>query len=150
MRDAHAVVERQPIGDLPVVLDVELVAVVDEVPFEQLVDLRIRREDAECRVRVAEPRVNRVVRVVGEAQLPLEQLRVAELFLLLQAVVELVAGPSGVAAREARHADRDVVRADHVEEPAGVVRQARRRHSVLSPMRPPHVNVGAMCTRPLT
>ena len=58
---------------------------------------------------------------------PWNSFGIAELLLLLQAVIQLIAGLDRVPALELRHADGDVVGADHVEEPAGVVLQARRR-----------------------
>ena len=54
VHEPHAVVERQPAGHLPVVLDVGLVVVVDVLPFDVLRRLVVGAEDAERGVGEAE------------------------------------------------------------------------------------------------
>ena len=92
VREPQAVVERQLAVHLPVVLHVGLELVVDELPFDERGLLRVRGEHAERRVGEAEPGIERVVGVVGEAQVALERQRVALVqVLLLQAVVAVEA-----------------------------------------------------------
>ena len=92
VREPQAVVERQVAVHLPVVLHVRLDLVVDELSFHERRLLRIRGEHAERRVGEAEPGVERVVRIVGEAQIALERQRVALVqVLLLQAVIAVEA-----------------------------------------------------------
>ena len=68
MDEPHAVVERQPVGDLPVVLDVGLVVGVDVLALDEPRRLRVGAEDAERGIGVAEAGVERVVGVVAEVQ----------------------------------------------------------------------------------
>ena len=70
--EADAVVERQLAVDLPVVLGVPLEVLVLPLRQRVLVGLRVGVEDAGRRVRVAEARVERVVRVVDEVDLAVE------------------------------------------------------------------------------
>src|SRR5207249_11623662 len=68
MGDSHAVVERQVARHLPVVLDVPLMAVVNEVALEQLVDLRVCGEDPQRRIGEAKAGIERIVAVVAEVE----------------------------------------------------------------------------------
>jgi len=64
--EADAVVEREPSGGLPVVLDVELEVVVDPLRHHVLRGLPVVVEHPDRRVRVAKPRVVGVAGVVDE------------------------------------------------------------------------------------
>ena len=117
VREPQAVIERQVAVHLPVVLHVGLDLVVDELAFHERGLLRVRGEHAERRVGEAEPGIERVVRVVGEAQIALERQRVALVqVLLLQAVIAVEADLRRVRAEDLRQADRDVLRRVGVEE----------------------------------
>ena len=69
-QETHAVVERQTPGRLPRVLRVELVDVALADHFGERIDLGVVAERSEQRVRVAVVRVERVVGVGAEVELP--------------------------------------------------------------------------------
>ena len=89
--EAHAVVERQPVGGLPVVLRVPLDVLVAPFGQRELRGLLVGVEHAGRRVRVAEAGVERVARVVVEVDLAVEAREDA---LRLEAVLEVEARPS--------------------------------------------------------
>ena len=103
----HAVVERQTVVGLPVVLHVPLDVLV--VPFGQRVlrGLLVDVEHARGGVRVAEPGVEGVVGIVPEVDLAVEA---GEDALRLETVLEVEPGLRGVRSPHFRHVGDDVVR----------------------------------------
>ena len=105
MNQADAVVERQLVVHLPVVLDVAFSVVVDELPLDIPRELVVRREHPERGVGEAEARVERVAGVVREVH----RARPALALLRLVAVRVVEAGLDRVPADQLRQADGDVV-----------------------------------------
>ena len=97
VHEPQAVVEREPLAHLPVVLDVELGVVVDRAGLDVLLRLLERAERADRRVGVAERRVERVRadRILLEADVAE---RVVARLLRLVAVGVVEAGLERVAA----------------------------------------------------
>ena len=96
VHEPHAVVERQPVVHLPVVLDVGLVVVVDVLALDELRRLVVGAEDPERGVGEPEPGVERVVGVVAEVE---RAERVALVLRACAARLLVVAGLDRVAAR---------------------------------------------------
>ena len=130
MDEAQAVVERQPAVHLPVVLEIPLDVVVEEVALDELRVLRIRREHPRRGIGEAECGVERVVGVVREAERSLPG--IAGLVLRLVAVIQVEARLRGVPAHHLGRTDRNILRAIDVQEPGeddigrGIVRRRIR------------------------
>ena len=105
--EANAVIDRKTVRRLPVVLSVPFVVVVS--PFRQRVlgCLGVAVEHPDGRVRIGEPRVERVARVVGEVDLTVEA---GEDALRLEAVLVVETSLRCVRAPHLRHIREDVVR----------------------------------------
>ena len=130
-REPQAVVDRQPVVHLPVVLHVELGVVVDHAAFDEPRLLQVLREHADRGVGETEAGVERVVRVVAEVDVALEP-EVGDAaragVLRLEAVVVVEPGLERVRVPHLRHADGDVLRAVDVEEPGeDLIRRSGQR-----------------------
>src|SRR6185437_6501294 len=73
MDKAEAIVERQLLRDLPVVLNEEVVVVINVAALEQSALLRVGLENTDSSVRVAEAGVKRVVGGVAEIERALDR-----------------------------------------------------------------------------
>ena len=124
MHEAHAVVDRQPIGRAPAVLQVALDVVVDELAFDETRLLAVGREDADRGVGERKPGVERVAGVVAEVDRALEVERGVEI-LRLDAVIQVEPGLGRVAPHDPGQADHDVLRRVDVQERREA--EARRR-----------------------
>src|SRR5262245_55967681 len=112
MDKAHAVIEREPVADFPVVLNESLPVVVNELSFDVFRKLIVRTEDAERCVGHTELRVQRIRSIVREIQ----RARPALTLLRFVAMVAVEAGLQCVTSPYLRQAESEVVGGVDVQE----------------------------------